>query len=122
MGQVSDQVVRHLVDHGRCTDCGGCYNVEDVYVLAQHGGRVFDLAAVCCECYTLSFIRAVIRPRKDDVVGRPTSVTGELTPSEEKRMDELPPVQEDDVVRISAFLSEFDGDFRSLFGREADEV
>ncbi len=121
MDRTADQVVRYLVEHGRCTDCGGRYNAEDIYVLDQHGERVFDLAAVCCECYTLSFIRAVVRPRRDDVAGRPTALTGELTAAEQQRFDSLPPVQKADVLEVSTFLSSFDGDFRTLFGREADE-
>jgi hypothetical protein len=127
MDRTADQVVRYLVEHGRCTDCGGRYNAEDVYVLDQHGHRVFDLAAVCCECYTLSFIRAVVGPKRDDVAGRPTALTGEsvgrgeLTPAEKQRFDSLPPVQKADVVEVSTFLSKFDGDFHTLFGREADE-
>ena len=64
MDKTADQVIGYLVERKCCTDCGGHYDPEDVYILAQHGPRVFDLAVVCRYCYTLSFIRAVVRPRR----------------------------------------------------------
>lgn len=121
MEKTADRVVQFLVDHGRCTDCGGRYNLEDVYVLAQRGSRVFELAAVCRDCYTLSFIRAIIRPRRAGVADPAVAFMHELTPAEARRFDGLPPVEMDDVLDVSAFLARFDGDFRSLFGQEADE-
>ena len=121
MEKTADRVIQFLVDHGCCTDCGGRYNLEDVYVLAQRGARVFELAAVCRDCYTLSFIRAIIRPRRAAVAEAPVAILHELTPAEARHFDCLPPVEMDDVLDVSAFLAQFDGDFRSLFGQEAGE-
>jgi len=121
MAGTADRVIGYLVDQARCTDCGGRYDAEDVYVLAQHGERVWDLAAVCRDCFTLSFIQAVVRPRGAPVTARMEKVAHELTAAEERRFDGLPPVQKDDVLDVTSFLADFDGDFRALFGQESDE-
>jgi len=133
--QTADRVVRFLVDHARCTECQGCYRVEDVHVLHETGGRVWDLAAVCHTCFTLSIVRAIVRddgdsPRDDgagigDVVGNlewGRAGSRELTAAERKRFANLPPVDADDVLDMVAFLGGFDGDFRGLFSREAEEA
>lgn len=113
----AERVVRFLVDHARCTDCACSFHVEDVHVLAHDAERVWDLAAVCHNCYTMSLIRAVVRDQDGRVR---TRVMRELTPAEARRFERLPPVDVDDVLDVAAFLADFDGDFRELFGREPD--
>jgi hypothetical protein len=118
------RVVRFLVDHARCTDCGGQYHLDDVYILANREDRVWDLAAVCHDCHTLSLIRAIVRtPVGRERVPAPVLVAvTELTPAEQSHFGDLTPVDSDDVLDVAAFLSDFDGDFRGLFGREPDDM
>jgi hypothetical protein len=119
MERTAERVVRFLVDNARCTDCGGRYQAEDVYILAQRDRREWDLAAVCHDCHTLSLIRAIVRtPTTDDAPDGPPLHVSELTAAEQRHFRALEPVEEDDVLDVSAFLAEFDGDFRGLFGRE----
>jgi hypothetical protein len=131
VGNAADKIIRFLVTHAHCSECGGRYRSEDVYVLEQTGISVWDLAAVCHECYTLSLVRAVVRPHHGAVpagarpepepVGTARSAPlSELTASEVRHFRALPPVGVEDVLDVCRFLAEFDGDFRGLFGQEPD--
>jgi len=126
---VAVKIIRFLVNHAHCTECGNQYRAEDVYVLDQAGPRVWHLAAVCHSCYTLSVVRAVVRPHRgqldlSNVGPRPTVAhrLNELTPAEARHFDELGPIDAEDVLDVSDFLVSFDGDFRGLFGREPEET
>jgi len=124
MNRTSDRVIRFLVDHARCGECGGEFEAEHVHVIRQQDYRVWDLGAVCHRCQTLTLLRAVVRPPRDE--GVPTPIESrepadELTPAERTRYAALPPVGPDDVLDVAAFLQDFDGDFRDLFGREQSE-
>jgi len=128
-----DKVIGFLVRHARCTECGARYDAENVHVIEHTDLYVWDLAAVCHSCYTLSVVRAVVRPPDRDVEAPsiepvPASTRRalqarwhELTPAEAKRFRRLPPVDTDDVLDVTEFLRSFDGDFRGLFGQEPDE-
>ena len=111
-----------------CTECGHGYHAEDVHVLRELNERIWDLAAVCNHCYTLSLIRAVVRPTEVDeeapagVRAEPRiRLTSELTSAERRYFADSPPVDVDDVLDVSAFLTAFDGDFRTLFGQDIAE-
>jgi hypothetical protein len=124
LDRTADRVIRFLVDHARCTSCGGRFALEHVHVLHEEDLRVWDLGAVCHECHTLTLVRAIVRPEPTD--GNPTPIDAgaqldELTLAERDRFAELGPVRDDDVLDMTAFLREFDGDFRGLFGRETEE-
>lgn len=108
----AEVVVRYLIDHAQCSDCGGAYRVENVYILHQVALRIWDLAVVCHQCYSLQFVRAVVqRARSREEFAR----RHELTPTEDRRFRRLPPLAIDDVLDVTAFLSRFDGDFQRLF-------
>ena len=108
----SERVVRFLVDHARCSECRGAYLVENVHVLHQTGDRVWDLAAVCQQCYGLALIRAVVRSEDGRIHTEPA---GEMTTAELRRFQRLRPIDRDDVLDVAAFLAGFDGDFARLF-------
>ena len=116
----SERVVRFLVDHARCDQCRGAYHVENVHVLHQSGDRIWDLAAVCEQCYGLALIRAVVKSEDGQIHTEPV---GELSNAELRRFHRLRPIDRDDVLDATAFLSDFDGDFERLFqSGEADGV
>jgi hypothetical protein len=127
MASTADQIIRVLLQQARCTDCDCAYRVEDVHVLRQSNERVWDLAAVCHRCYTMSLIRAVVQAPGSRALpsirarGLAISVATELTMAERKRFACLSPVGSDDVLDLHDFLEDFDGDFRGLFGRDGDE-
>lgn len=108
----AERVIRFLVDHARCKDCRGGYHVENVHVLHQTGDRIWDLAAVCDQCYGLALIRAVVRSEDGRIHTEPA---GELTNAELRRFRRLSPIDRDDVLDATAFLTDFDGDFVRLF-------
>lgn len=127
---VADKIIRFLVTHAHCTECGARYRVEDVYVLQQAGQHVWDLAAVCHQCYTLSIVRAVVRPHGRPVAAGEVGTAlpddaappawSELNADEARRFAVLAPIGAADVRAAGRFLSAFDGDFHGLFGGEAD--
>ncbi|MEO8085049.1 MAG: hypothetical protein ABI780_14605 [Ardenticatenales bacterium] len=114
----SERVIRFLVDHARCKDCRGVYHVENVHVLHQTSDRIWDLAAVCDQCYGLALIRAVVRSEDGQIHTEPAS---ELTNTELRRFHHLRPIDRDDVLDATAFLSDFDGDFARLFQAPEDD-
>jgi hypothetical protein len=118
LARSADRVIRFLVEHARCADCDGRFHAEDVHILAAEGRRIWDLAAVCHECHTLTLLRAVVSPPSAEGIPTPAGEAGvtELTPLERRRFAGLTPVCEDDVLDVSAFLRDFDGDFGRLFG------
>ncbi|MCE7939911.1 hypothetical protein DCC79_14330 [bacterium] len=124
MSSTTERIIRVLLDEARCTECGSAYHAEDVHVLRQVDERMWDLAVVCNGCYTLSLIRAIVKPNAAGVpAGRAPVVpevelVTELTRAERRYFSDLPPVEVDDVLDMSAFLAEFDGDFRDLFGQD----
>lgn len=119
MEGTADRVIRFLVENARCTDCDGDFRAEDVYILDERDMREWDLGAVCHQCHTLTLIRAVV-----DAEGRRSrdaSRLSELTKAERKHFRGLEPIDKNDVLDVTAFLADFDGDFRELFGREPDD-
>lgn len=122
MESTSDRVVRFLIEHARCNDCGADYHVEDVHILSQTAERIWDLAAVCHACYGLSLLRAIVKPGATEPRARYEMVArDELTSAERRRFRRMPALERDDVLDMTAFLSDFDGDFRGLFSLESDE-
>jgi len=123
MNNTAERIIRVLLEEARCTECGCAYHSEDVHVLRQLDDRIWDLAAVCNHCYTLSLIRAVVRPTDEPDDGRPAvRVVSELSTAERRRFSDLAPVGVDDVLDVSSFLNAFDGDFRELFGQDHPEA
>jgi hypothetical protein len=118
MADVVGEVIQYLVAHRKC-DCGAAYVPENVHVLNQPSQWVWDLAAVCQRCHTLTMVSASVRPAdrpQRAAAPRPT----ELTAAELNYFGELPPVGIDDVLDLSEFLGAFDGDFRGLFSQSPD--
>ncbi len=139
MADTADRVVRFLVANACCTECDASYHLEDVHVLNQIRGRVWDLAAVCHECLTLNIVRAVVSTPPDvrhahpepaaDLPGveangmsrnrgRSALTLHEMTAAERSHFRSLPPIDVDDVLDVAAFLEDFNGDFRCLFSSE----
>jgi len=119
-GGTAAQVIRALLKQTRCTDCDCAYRAEDVHVLRQEDDQVWDLAVVCHRCYTMSLVRAIIQipaSRLSQLASQPARLvpTHELTPMERAHFRALDPVDMDDVLDLTGFLANFDGDFQSLF-------
>ncbi len=127
MASTADRIIRVLLAEARCTDCDCAYRAEDVHVLRQKSDKVWDLAAVCSSCYTMSLIRAIVQAPESRRGARvsthrlPKSRPSELTRAEAQRFETLTPVDRDDVLDMHQFLAGFDGDFRALFGQDGTE-
>jgi hypothetical protein len=65
----------------------------------------------CPSCKSQGLVAAV------DKEGKVTEVLTELTPEEQKKLSLATPPTSDDLMDIHSFLSDFDGDFSSLFDK-----
>lgn len=122
----AERVVQHVLEHARCPRCGASYRLEDVHVLGQFGDRIWDLAAVCPECYELGLSRAVVEwveeappsvPDLDPVPSPWPSLLDERSAAERVRLERLEPIAASDVADAAAFLERFDGDPRDWLAR-----
>ena len=130
MASTSNKIIQVLLKEARCTECDCSYQSEDVYVLRQRAENVWDLAAVCNACYTMSLIRAIVqggklldkqgeeRPQDAETIEL-FSKSG-LSREERRRFAAMSPIGEEEVEAASKFLSDFDGDFERLFGQKKD--
>lgn len=121
----AERVVRHVLEHARCPRCSASYRLEDVHVLGQVGDRIWDLAAVCPECYDLGLSRAVVTwvaeaPAQDAALDIALEIESppldERGAAERVRLERLGPVGAADVADAAAFLERFDGDPRDWLG------
>ncbi len=108
-------VVQRLAAACNCSGCGALYDPRDIYVLARHGDRSWELAAVCRQCCTLTFFRAFLGHRAAGHRWSPPR--GEFLGHEQQRFLDMPPVDQADVQQATEFLAAFDGDFQQLFER-----
>ncbi len=115
MQVTSTVVMERLAAACTCSGCGASFDPRDVHVLARHGDRSWELAAVCRRCCTLSLFRAFVCHRPSRYRWAPSR--DELGDQERQRFRAMPPVDHSDVRQATEFLAAFDGDFRQLFDR-----
>ncbi len=94
-----------------CGSCGKPYRSRGIRILAQRDDLYFvDLT--CRDCGAGAIAIVTIEIEGEDVQLDAPEL--ELVP---EAADEVAPVVADDVLAMHEFLRDFDGDFRTLFGR-----
>ncbi|HID87786.1 MAG TPA: hypothetical protein EYP55_10490 [Anaerolineae bacterium] len=101
-------LIQYLVTRIRCAVCKTSYRPRDVHILAHRGER-WLMAVECHECRTQGLVFAVVQE------GEAQPVLTELTPEEQARFQEMPPLDADDILDAHRFLRDFNGDFIRLF-------
>lgn len=101
-------LIRYLVTRIRCAICKTRYRPQDIHILA-HQGESWLMAVECHECHTQGLVFAVVQE------GEAQPVVTELTPEEQAKFQEMPPLDADDVLDVHQFLRDFNGDFIKLF-------
>lgn len=89
-----EAVIQHLIESVRCSECGGAYEAEDVYILSQENDT-WALVAYCPTCGLESVVMAYV----------------DATYSAD-----MDPPDEDEVAAWGRFLAAFEGDLRDLLG------
>lgn len=108
-----DRLPRLLAGVG-CTACGASLAEERIVVLAQREELAF-VEFRCGACGSTS-LGLVVADAEDPVhASADLARYGEFGADEEIRLGGAPPIDTDDVLRMHAFLSAYDGDLRGLF-------
>jgi hypothetical protein len=102
------RLVLSLITRLRCPECGRLYVTED-FALMHRWQEVWVLSTRCRHCDELCHVVVYMH-----VDPEPES-TLDLTPEELDAADGWPPITTDDVLDVHAILTEFDGDFETLF-------
>jgi len=111
MGEgVNEQFIKQVVAStvGSCGNCGQRYDESSISVVG-HQDDLWFLSLTCSNCRSQSLVAALVKESFQ-------IAATDLLPDEAERFRDAPAVGADDVLDIHQFLSEFDGDFRALFG------
>lgn len=94
---------------GKCSVCNHDYDAGNVSVLG-HKDDLWFLTLMCTGCHSQGLVAAVVH--------REAAIAGIADLLRQKLDVGTPPKQigQDDVQEIHQFLSEFNGDFKGLFG------
>ncbi len=87
-----DILIQRLVDTLPCSECGGAYEAEDIYVIEQDSDT-WTLVAFCTRCGAESLVKAYMGD----------ALPGYLTPPDDY-----------EITAWREFLAQFDGDLRDL--------
>ena len=123
--EAREERIKRLI-HAAVTHCGACrraYLLDDFSVIG-HRDHLWMVTVICEGCHNQGFITAIVEQperaadRRPDRGGAPATGRRErhtdLTPAERERFVDAPPVGVDDLLDLSVFLDDFDGDFRGL--------
>lgn len=94
----------------KCSVCGELYQSDDVDVLG-HRDNLWFLSIQCHSCHSQGLVAAVIKEE-----GKIPGIITDLSKAESSKREHDPPVSSDDVLDMHSFLSDFDGDWKRLFG------
>jgi hypothetical protein len=95
-----------------CAACGRPYRADHINVLAQRED-LFFVRLSCRACSSESIAIVTVQVEQSD---RPQLEPGELALVGGDEADGAPPIDSDDLLAMHSFLTDFDGDFRGLFG------
>ena len=109
-----ENLIKKLMTASKCTVCGEHYRVDDVSVLG-HEDNLWFLTVSCSVCQAQYLVAAIIQEEST-----PEAVT-DLIEAEQGNFDWVEAVTADDVLNMHDFLTDFDGDFRRLFGQRGLE-
>jgi len=103
-------MIKKLMTSMKCESCGRNFEFGNIDVLGQREDMWF-LRVLCPTCHTQCLVAAVVREGKapewiDNLTDAAINETRNKT------------IEIDDVLDMHNFLTDFNGDFSSLFGQE----
>lgn len=106
----------------RCSECRQQYALDDFAVIGRRD-HLWMVTVICEGCQSQGFITAVVESSAQDLTGTgpPRSrryKLSELSPEEARRFAASTPVSTTDLLDLHDFLTDFDGDFITIFGKE----
>ena len=115
----------------RCTVCHHEFATDDIHVISRKPD-IWTMLVECTDCHSRNFVAAVLNdgdPKEAQLALRRLSeqaikeIKEVKQPVKPEIVSEAPETGErvtaGDVVDIHQFLSEFDGDFKALFKKDA---
>ena len=103
-------MIKKLMTSIKCESCGRNYEVGDIDVLGQREDMWF-VRVLCSTCHTQALVAAVVRG--GEAAEGIESLTDAGINETRNRTIEI-----NDVLDMHDFLTDFNGDFSSLFGQE----
>jgi hypothetical protein len=107
---VEDRLIKKLMTSIKCESCGQHYEPYDVDIIG-HREDMWFLRVLCSKCHTQCLVAAVVKEGKVPEEVKDLDSAGR----EDYRYEKI---EVDDVLDMHNFLTDFDGDFSRLFGRE----
>ncbi len=111
MKPMEEGLIKRLMSSIKCSSCGQRYESIDIDVLG-HNEDIWFLQIKCAACSTRSLVAAIIKQAEA------RNNAGSADKTKPERPGQTAPVTPDDVLDMHDYLSDFDGDFSRLFGRE----
>ena len=105
---MDEKFLKKLLATMKCGMCGNQYQSGNVNILG-HKEDLWFLSVFCPSCKTQGLVAAGVKE------GKVTEVLTEPTPEEQKKLSMATPLSSDDLMDMHSFLSDFNGDFGSLF-------
>lgn len=105
-----EQLLKQIIGSYRCKICCQGYRRELVRVAARYE-ELWIVSVRCGRCRNTQLFYVQMRDGEED------TLLENLTPRDEERQEDLPPISTDEILDMHQFLRGFDGDFRRLFGR-----
>ncbi len=105
---MDEKFIKKLLSTMKCGMCGNHYSSGNLNILG-HKEDLWFLSVFCPSCKSQGLVAAVVRE------GKAAEALTELTQEEQKKLST--PLSSDDLIDMHAFLTDFNGNFSSLFGK-----
>lgn len=117
--QPSDEQIKQLMATVSCAVCGANYQPGSVSVLG-HRDELWFLRVSCAVCATSGLVAAMVKGAEAAQVESRLEA-GRSEPALPLDLARAPgPITRTDIVGMRRFLAHFDGDFKALFGDQAE--
>ncbi len=103
-----ERLLKQQVGSLRCRVCRRSFHQDQVRVAARHE-HLWIVSVRCSLCRNQQVFWVALK----DLVKE--ELLGDVTLEEQERFAAMPPVSGDDILDMHDFLSDFDGDFGTLF-------
>jgi hypothetical protein len=124
MKDIEREDLIEIASRRRCIVCRRPYGRKGVRILGRRD-EAWLVAVTCDYCQAQGLMVATLDSEEETInLTRRTDtrpkVMYDVSYEEWLAFQEMPPISEDDVLDMHLFLKDFDGDFKKLFGKDAD--
>lgn len=106
-----ERLLKQIVSKYRCQKCRRSFEHDHVRVAARHE-KLWIVSVRCGRCRTQQTFWVTLKERGLDELAE----LRDVSEAEEEQFSSMQAVTSDEVLDMHEFLSDFDGDFHTLFG------